>query len=186
MLRTLMIILTIMATAGCLANSPVAQQDTPATRTILAFPGAEGYGRFARGGRGGDVYHVTNLNDSGPGSFRDGIDSAKGPRTIVFEVSGTIELKSDLRIRTKGLTIAGQTAPGDGITFKDNKLGFSKASDIIVRYIRVRLGDKNKPRPSGPETVSFLSVPLGSLTSTAMTLCFQDSGASLPSNVRAG
>jgi len=120
----------------------------------LAFPGAEGYGRFAKGGRGGDVYHVTNINDSGPGSFRDGINSAKGPRTIVFEVSGTIELKSQLRIRNKGLTIAGQTAPGDGITFKDNKLGFSKSSDIIVRYIRVRLGDKNKPRPSGPDAVS--------------------------------
>ncbi len=120
----------------------------------LAFPGAEGYGRFAKGGRGGDVYHVTNINDSGPGSFRDGIDSAKGPRTIVFEVSGTIELKSQIRIQNQGLTIAGQTAPGDGITFKDNKLGFSKSSDIIVRYIRVRLGDKNKPRPSGPDAVS--------------------------------
>ncbi|MHC4632729.1 MAG: hypothetical protein ACYS9C_15885 [Planctomycetota bacterium] len=78
MLRTLTIILTILATAGCLANRPAAQQDTPIRRTILAFPGAEGYGRFAQGGRGGDVYHVTNLTDSGPGSFRDGIDSAKG------------------------------------------------------------------------------------------------------------
>jgi pectate lyase len=120
----------------------------------LAFPGAEGYGRFAKGGRGGDVYHVTNLNDSGPGSLREGIESAKGPRTIVFEISGTIELKSQLRIRNKGLTIAGQTAPGDGITLKDHKAGFNKASDIIVRYIRVRLGDKNKPRPSGPDAVS--------------------------------
>jgi pectate lyase len=121
---------------------------------LLAFPGAEGYGRFAKGGRGGDVYHVTNLNDSGPGSLRDGIESAKGPRTIVFEVSGTIELKSRVRIMNKGLTIAGQTAPGDGITIKDHNVSFSKASDIIVRYIRVRLGDKNKPRPSGPDAVS--------------------------------
>ncbi len=120
----------------------------------LAFPGAEGYGRFAKGGRRGDVYHVTNLNDSGAGSFREGIDSAKEPRTIVFEVSGTIELKSKLKIQTKGLTIAGQTAPGDGITFKDHTLSFSKASETIVRYIRIRLGDKNKPRPSGPDAVS--------------------------------
>jgi pectate lyase len=120
----------------------------------LAFPGAEGYGRFAKGGRGGDVYHVTNLNDSGAGSFREGIESAKGPRTIVFEISGTIELKSKIRIQNKGLTIAGQTAPGDGITFKDNTVSISNASDIIVRYIRVRLGDKNKPRPSGPDAVA--------------------------------
>ncbi len=101
MLRTLTIILTILATAGCLANRPAAQQDAPATRTILAFPGAEGYGRFAQGGRGGVASHVTNIHASGPGSFREGIDSAKGPRTIVFEVSGTIELKSQLIIRNK-------------------------------------------------------------------------------------
>ncbi|MHC4170259.1 MAG: hypothetical protein ACYSWQ_25220 [Planctomycetota bacterium] len=158
MLRGLTIITTILFAANCAANTP-------------AFPGAEGYGRFARGGRGGDVYHVTNLNDSGPGSFREGIDSATGPRTIVFEVSGTIELKSDVRISNKGLTIAGQTAPGDGITFKDNKLGFSKCSDVIVRYIRVRLGDKNKDirprldqlghrRQSGHRTLQKLHLPV--------------------------
>jgi pectate lyase len=110
----------------------------------LAFPGAEGYGRFAKGGRGGDVYHVENLNDAGPGSLRDGIDSAQGPRTIVFSVSGTIELKSRLLIEKPYLTIAGQTAPGDGITLKDYNIHLRNTSHIIIRYMRLRLGDQNK------------------------------------------
>src|ERR1700704_6366262 len=81
----------------------------------LAFAGAEGFGRFARGGRGGDVYHVTALADDGPGSLREGVRTAKGPRTIVFDLSGTIELKKPLVVEKSFLTIAGQTAPGDGI-----------------------------------------------------------------------
>jgi pectate lyase len=111
----------------------------------LAFPGAEGFGRFARGGRGGDVYHVTNLNDAGPGSLREGVRSATGPRTIVFDVSGTIELKKSLVVNKSFLTIAGQTAPGDGVCLKDWTFEIKKASHIIVRYIRVRLGDQHKP-----------------------------------------
>ena len=79
------VILVISAAALCLVGHSAAQQDAPNLRAILAFPGAEGYGRFAKGGRGGDVYHVTHIEDAGPGSFRDGIDSATGPRTIVFE-----------------------------------------------------------------------------------------------------
>ena len=108
---------------------------------VRAFPGAEGYGAFAKGGRGGDVYIVTNLRDSGPGSLREGIDSAQGPRTIVFEVSGTIELESGLTIDSPFMTIAGQTAPGDGITVKNWGLAIRNTHDVIVRYVRVRPGD---------------------------------------------
>src|SRR5207249_10005772 len=86
---------------------------------IIAFPGAEGYGRLASGGRGGDVYEVASLEDSGPGSLREAFSSAKGPRTIVFRVAGTIQLKKKLLLNKSNITIDGQTDPGDGITLRD-------------------------------------------------------------------
>ena len=123
-------------------------------RKLVAFPGAEGFGRFARGGRGGDVYHVENLNDSGPGSLRDGIETAAGPRIIVFDTGGTIELKSSLKIEEKSrITIAGHTAPGDGITLKDHGLVLKNSSDLVLRYLRIRLGDENKG-PCGPDVIT--------------------------------
>jgi hypothetical protein len=108
----------------------------------LAFPGAEGYGRFARGGRDGVVLEVTNLNDSGPGSLRWAVSQTladNGPRTIVFAVSGLIELQSDLNISKANskLTIAGQTAPGKGINIKKLPLGCSGGEDLIIRHLRV-------------------------------------------------
>ena len=105
-----------------------------------AFPGAEGFGKYTRGGRGGRVIEVTNLNDRGPGSFRAACE-ATGPRTIVFRVSGTIALESKFKITQPYLTIAGQTAPGDGICIKNYQVNFN-THDMIIRYLRFRPGDE--------------------------------------------
>ena len=105
----------------------------------LSFPGAEGYGRFTSGGRGGDIIYVTNLENDGPGSLRAAIE-ADCPRTVIFKISGTIVLKSPLQIDNDNITIAGQTAPGDGICLRDYPLWIA-ADNVVLRYIRLRLGD---------------------------------------------
>jgi hypothetical protein len=108
-----------------------------ATGTPLAFPGAQGFGKNATGARAGKVFHVTNSNDSGAGSFRDAV-SASG-RFVVFDVGGYISLKTAVPVNGN-ITIAGQTAPGQGIGFKGGELSFANRSNIIMRHVRIRPG----------------------------------------------
>lgn len=132
-------VLTAMISAFSAAAVLPEQQDhtVEAASGILAFPGAVGGGKYATGGRGGEVYHVTNLNDSGAGSLRDAV--SKSNRIVVFDVSGTIELQSNI-VCQSNITIAGQTAPGgSGITLKNYKLGLG-GTNCIVRYLSSRPG----------------------------------------------
>jgi hypothetical protein len=132
--------LLLMGAALLMLGSLNAVPTMAQTESKIAFPGAEGFGRYATGGRGGKVYHVTNLNDSGTGSLRWALGQS-GKKIVVFDVSGTIHLNSSLNI-TSNTTVAGQSAPGDGICIADYPCVI-KGNNVIVRYMRFRLGNKN-------------------------------------------
>lgn len=123
------------AAAGLLAAGLGVQGAEPAA--LPAFPGAEGYGALATGGRGGEIYHVTTLEDSGPGSLRDAV--SKGPRIVVFDVGGTIKLKANLPV-SSDITVLGQTAPGEGVCIYNKTMSVSNSHNIILRYLRLRQG----------------------------------------------
>ncbi len=132
----------LLPAAALMAGACTAHAGDRPAGPVPAFPGAEGAGALSLGGRGGQVLFVTSLEDGGPGSLRAAVET-KGPRTILFRVSGTIRLVKPLVIREGRVTIAGQSAPGDGITLRDQRLQIA-ADDVVVRYIRARLGDESR------------------------------------------
>ncbi len=121
---------------------------------LSAFPGAQGFASHATGGRGGSVYLVTNLDDSGPGSFRDAVSQPN--RTVIFDVGGYVDLKSPMHVASD-ITIAGQTAPSEGIGTRNCEISFSDSKNVIVRYIRFRQGNT-----AGEEKKSAVNITGGS------------------------
>lgn len=130
--------------ACALASVALAQPGAPGSRPLPAFPGAEGFGAPATGGRGGEIFHVTSLEDAGPGTFRDAVSRPR--RIIVFDVGGVVRLKSNVT-GSSDLTLLGQTAPGEGIALYGRSISFSGRTNVIARYLRLRegiRGDKGK------------------------------------------
>jgi pectate lyase len=149
-----LVLLSAFATVGYAAQ-PLSEKPPPA---LPAFPGAEGFGAEAVGGRGGRVIEVTNLDDDGPGSLRAAI-VAEGPRIVVFRVAGTIELRSELVLTQSFITIAGQTAPGEGITLKTHPENPRSAltikdgaHDVVIRYLRFRPGPSHVQAVKGDDS----------------------------------
>jgi len=123
----------------------------------LAFPGALGWAAHTPGGRGGQIIRVTNLNNDGPGSLREAVNT-KGPRIVVFEVGGVIDLdRKTLKITEPYLTIAGQTAPSPGITLIRGGIDLG-GHDVVIQHIRVRVGEAGAPKKSGWEEDAFSTI----------------------------
>lgn len=133
-------LLILLVVAALIAQALLGNTPQASAAAVKAFPGAMGYGTDTPGGRGGRVIYVTNLNDSGSGSLREALQ-ASGPRTVVFKVSGTITLNNDINIQNPFLTIAGQTAPGEGVQIRNAQLKI-QTHDVIIRYLKVRSGDE--------------------------------------------
>ncbi len=138
-MKFLAITFYVVSSLSCISSQSQVSKTAPADVKPIAFPGAEGFGKYATGGRGGRVMIVSNLNDNGPGSFREAV-SGKNPRIVVFSVSGTIHLLTKINI-LGNCTIAGQSAPGDGICIADKNVALA-GNNIIVRYMRFRMGDR--------------------------------------------
>ena len=143
--------LAALPAAGHVREGSVGQ--TRAATSLPAFPGAAGFGSTTPGGRGGAVIAVTTLADSGPGSLRAAVE-ATGPRIVVFRVAGTIALTSPISIRSPYLTVAGQSAPGQGITVRGAPL-LLRTHDVVLRYLRLRPGDDT---PVNPEKLDGLTI----------------------------
>lgn len=134
----------IFTLQNCIALPKVLNENpTVISGKTISFPGAEGFGRFTTGGRGGKVLFITKLTDDGSEGTLRYVLEQKGPRYIIFKTAGTIYLESPLRIKEGNVTIAGQTAPGDGITVANYET-FVAADNVIIRYMRFRMGDKKK------------------------------------------
>ena len=154
MIHRCLSLLAPIAFAGCIVSGDAAEETTAvAAKSLRSFPGAEGFGTTTPGGRGGRVVRVTNLNDSGTGSLRWAL-TQRGPRTVVFATGGIITLKDEIRIRSSHLTVAGQTAPGDGIVIRGARLSV-QASDVIIRGLRFRPGAGPGQDPNGRDGISI-------------------------------
>lgn len=143
MLKMINSVLGLITAASFLTCSSTRISSDNVDAPVISFPGAEGFGKFTTGGRGGQVVVVNTLNDSGPGSLREAV-AIKKPRIIVFAVAGTIHLETPLNIRSN-VTIAGQTAPGEGICIADQPVKID-GDNVIIRYLRFRMGDRFQSR----------------------------------------